>query len=175
MSRERLALQAAPSGARLLAHGSAAVQQHLLEHARQEGERVGREAASQLLDQFVQALEAREEGLRAALGRTAIELAVEIARTLLRHEIPAGRYDLERIVRETLHEAGVGRGACVVHLNPGDHARLSEVRFRSGTRLEPDEGVARGDVHVETSLGLLVRDVNGALESIAGRLQEELA
>ena len=71
-------------------------------------------------------------------------------------------------------QAAVGRSACVVHLNPADHARLEGVRFRSGTRIEPDVGVPQGDVHVETPIGLLVRDTESALESIERRLHEEL-
>jgi flagellar biosynthesis/type III secretory pathway protein FliH len=175
LSREKLALAAEPSGAALLAHGVDALEELLRARARAEGERAGRAAAGELLERAVERLRVQESESRAALARAAAELALEIARTLLRREIGQGHYDLEKIVRETLAEAATGRNPCVVHLNPLDHARLTEVRFRSGTRLEPDEGVARGDVHVETSLGLLVRDVDGALESIAKRLQEELA
>lgn len=174
MSREELALDAPVAEARLLAHGAAA-RELLLACARAEGERAGREAAGAALDAAVLRLNVIEEEVRASLARTAAELALEIARTLLRTELARGNYDLERIVRETLGEASVGRSACVVHLHPADHARLADVRFRSSTRLEPDEGVARGDVHVETALGLLVRDLDGALESIGKRLQEDLA
>jgi flagellar biosynthesis/type III secretory pathway protein FliH len=131
--------------------------------ARAEGERAGARP---------RAASTRRPGLngsrRRGLARgTAAELALEIARTLLRTELARGNYDLERLVRETLGEASVGRSPCVVHLHPADHARLADLRFRSGTRLEPDEGVSRGDVHVETPPGLLVRDVDGALDAIA--------
>jgi flagellar biosynthesis/type III secretory pathway protein FliH len=175
LSRERLALGAAPAGARVAAHGADAVQAELLARARAEGERAGRAAAGEWLDQAAERVAAQEAEARAALARTASELALEIARTLLRREVGRGQYELETMVRETLAEAATGRSPCVVHLNPVDHARLADVRFRSGTRLESDEGVARGDVHVETSLGLLVRDLDGALDSIAKRLREELA
>jgi flagellar biosynthesis/type III secretory pathway protein FliH len=176
LSREELSL---PDGARLaaaelLAHGAEATRELLLERARAEGAEAGREEAAAVLDRAVERLSALEVEARAALARAATELALEIARTLLRREIADGNYDLERIVREALGEAAVGRSPCVVHLNPTDHARLSVARFRSGTKLEADEGVARGDVHVETSLGLLVRDLDGALEAIGKRLQEEL-
>jgi len=175
LSREELTVDSPVVEARLLAHGRAAIDQHLLARAQAAGERLGRESAGACLDAAVVRLAVVEEESRAALARTAAELALEIARTLLRTELARGNYDLERIVRETLGEASVGRSACVVHLHPADHARLADVRFRSGTRLEPDEGVARGDVHVETMLGLLVRDMDGALEAIGKRLQEELA
>jgi len=174
LSREELALDAPVADVRLLAHGPAA-QELLIAHARAEGERAGRAAAAATLDAAVLRLNALEEELRGSLARTAAELALEIARTLLRTELARGNYDLERMVRETLSEASVGRSPCVVHLHPSDHARLADVRFRSGTRLEPDEGVSRGDVHVETSLGLLVRDLDGALDAIGKRLREDLA
>ncbi len=174
MSRERLTLDAPLRAAEPLAHGADEVRECLLERARAEGERRGRAGAALALERAVERIQALEVEARPVLARTAAELAVEITRTLLRTELPQGRYDLERIVRETLGEAAVGRSPCVVHLNPVDHARLAEVTFRSGTRLEPDQGVARGDVHVETSLGLLVRDLDGSLEAIAKRLREEL-
>lgn len=175
MSRESLRLPAPVRGARLLAHGAGAVEEHRLADARRAGEHEGRAAASAVFEAAVAALEEREATLVASLSRGSIELALEIARALLRTELREGHYELEKIVRETLGESGVGRNPCVVHLNPADHARLADVRFRSGTRLEPDEGVPRGDVHVETPLGLFVRSMDRALEAIAQRLREELA
>jgi len=173
--RQKISLPGPARAAELLAHGTAAVNELVLERARAEGERNALERSSDVLERATARLLAFEEEARASLARTATELAIEIARVLLRREIAQGSYDLERIVRETLSEAAVGRGPCVVHLNPEDHARLVGARFRSGTRLEADEGVSRGDVHVETSVGLLARDVDAALEAIGTRLREELA
>jgi flagellar biosynthesis/type III secretory pathway protein FliH len=140
----------------------------------EEGHRAERADAAGRLDAAVTALDELTERAGAELASTSVDLALEIARTILRVEIAAGNYDVERLVRESLHETGVGRGSCVVHLNPTDCARLADVRFRSGTTIEPDDGVPLGDVQVETSLGLLVREGLGALESIERRLREEL-
>jgi hypothetical protein len=63
----------------------------------------------------------------------------------------------------------------VVHLNPDDLARLEGVRFRAGTRLEADSGVRRGDVHVESALGLLVREIDALLASVGERIAGDLA
>jgi len=177
LSPERVALQLPGplAGVRVLASGAAAVDALRLEHARAEGERQGRADAGAALDAAVARLEIFEQQARADLATTAVELGVEIARALLRGEIQHDRHDIERIVRATLAEAATGRAPCVVHLHPSDHARLASTKFRSGTRLEPDVGVARGDVHVETSLGVLVRDVDGALDAVARRLKEDLA
>lgn len=125
------------------------------------------EALERLDASRVEALE-RVEGL-------AVELALEIARTLLRVELPAGRYDLERIVRETLACSDAGRGACVVHVNPVDAERLAAVPFRAGTEFEADHGVPAGSVHVTTPQGLLVRDLDQALASIRERLLGSLS
>ncbi len=115
----------------------------------------------------------REEAL-AHLNHTAVELAVEIARQLLRAELPAGHYDLEGIVREALSFTNTGRGYCIVHLNPTDAAALADVPFRSGTEIESDPSVPRGSVHVTTPQGLLVRDLDEALLSIGERLLGDL-
>lgn len=171
--RLRLPLAARVRGVRLLARGAAAVQGELA--ARAAGQRAALEAATARLEAAAERVERQAEAARAQLARAGTELGLEIARTLLRAEVARGHYDLEKLVRETLAQSGVGRGACVVHLNPADHARLADVRFRSGTRLEPDPGVAQGDVHVETALGVLVRDLDAALEAIAERLREEHA
>jgi len=58
-------------------------------------------------------------------------------------------------------------------LNPADHARLADIRFRTGTTIQADDGVPRGDVHVETSLGIMVRETMGSLDAIEKRLLEE--
>jgi len=118
--------------------------------------------------------EAREQALD-ALAEQSVELAIEIARAVLRREINAGNYDLEKIVREALSCSGVERGSCTVHLHPEDYAQLQDVSFRSGTDLEADTHVARGDVHVSTPRGMLVRETDAALDDIRSRLKEQAA
>ncbi len=154
----------------------------LVAHAREQAFAAGlaqgrREAAEQQAGALAKAAVALEEERGrtcASLAQTAVELAVEVSRVLLRREVAAGRYELERMVRDTLESSSAGRARCVVHLNPADVAALEGVQFRSGTSLQADIGVARGDVHVETSLGLMVRELDGALESMAEALREML-
>lgn len=172
-------LHAAPSQARIAPGGLEAALSRLLEASRQAGVAAGRsqdrDRAARALDQACERLDQARESAAAEIARTAVDLAVEIARTLVRVEIDAGHHQLEKLVREALAASGVGRSACVVHLNPLDAAALADVRFRSGTTIEADEAVSRGDVHVSTPNGLLVREVHEALRSIHGRLLEELA
>jgi len=145
-----------------------------LARGRAEGERAALAKAAGALNKAGEALEEAARTASNDLARDAVRLGVEIARTLLRHEIDAGRYDMERIVRETLQASNTGRGACVVHVNPADLKRLEGIAFRAGTTLEADPEVAPADVHVTTHRGLLVRDVEEAIAAIAERLEGDV-
>jgi len=62
-----------------------------------------------------------------------------------------------------------------VEVGRGLPLEIEGVVFRVGTRLEPDPEVPPGDVHVTTQRGLLVRDVEQALASIAERIEGDQA
>lgn len=171
-------LHAPPAQAHLAAGALEAAIERRIEAARSEGVALGREQdrerATLALDAACQRLDGARELAAAQIAHTAVELAVEIARTLVRSEIESGRHGLEAMVRDALAASGVGRGACVVHLHPLDAASLADVKFRAGTSLEADEAVLRGDVHVSTPQGLLVRELHDALRSIKERLLAEV-
>jgi len=137
----------------------------------ERGRELALTGAAGALEQALSELDAARALAADALARQSVELAVAIARTLLRVEIDAGHYDLEKIVREALATSGIGRGSCVVHLNPIDAERLKHVPFRAGTLIEADVEVSCGDVHVTTPHGVLVRDIDDALESITERIR----
>lgn len=145
-------------------------------HARglAEGEARFVAGAMTRIDAAVEELRVAREASDRAVVEDTTRLALAIAREIVRTEIDAGRYDIQRIVREALAASGAGRAACVVHLNPIDVERLAGVPFRSATRLESDPEVSPGDVHVSTQRGTLVRDVDAALATLAERFQEEL-
>lgn len=172
-------LHAAPSQARIAEGDLDAALQRRLQAAVQSGVAIGRaqdrDRAARALDSACERLDKARESAAAQIAKTAVELAVEIARTIVRSEIDSGRMGLEQMVREALHASGVGRGACVVHLNPNDAAALADVKFRAGTQIESDDAVQRGDVHVSTPQGLLVREVHDALRAVRERLLAELA
>ncbi len=127
------------------------------------------------LDAAVDRLDTAREAAAESLASQAIELAVGIASTLLRTELNAGRYDLERIVREALAASDAGRAGVRVHVAPADAERLGETPFRQGTEVVADPELRPGDVHIETARGLLVREMDETLEAIRLRLVEELA
>ena len=78
-------------------------------------------------------------------------------------------------VREALAASGAGRARVRVHVAPADAERLATTPFREGTEVVADPALRRGDVHVETERGLLVREIDETLEAIRTRLTEELA
>lgn len=108
-----------------------------------------------------------------ALASDSVELALTMASELVRSEVEARRHGIEKLVRETLHASGVGRGACTVHLAPEDARALATITFRTGTKIEADMDVAVGCVQVETPQGLIVRDIEALMASVAARLREE--
>lgn len=178
-----LALERAPQRVRLFAgsevelrqawHGSA--HDEAFERGRRAGAEELRAELGASLDAALAQIETLRESAVARLAQDAADLAVEIARELVRCETRAQRHDIERIVRETLAASGVGRGACVVHLHPKDAQRMERVHFRARTQIEPDPAVAEGDVHVTTPQGLLVRDLEHALDTIGERIRQELS
>lgn len=134
------------------------------------------EAAAQLeslmgsLSDRAQELEAAHQKLEAELPTFAVELAVGIARELLRIDIGSRNYDVEATVRHALSVASAGRSSCTIHLHPDDLQNCDPSRFRSNTKFEADPDIGRGDVHVTTPQGLLVHDIDAALT----RVREEL-
>lgn len=176
-----------PSGSRLriarLADGSEA---QLRERWRTEPIRAAFEAGRQaglsqalengagLLSQALESLETQRTQAAERLAQDAAMLAVEIARELVRAEIRASRHDIERIVRETLAVSGVGRGAAQVHVHPKDAQRLAGLPFRANTSIEADPALREGDVHVTAPQGLLVREMDDALNALRERLRQEL-
>ena len=137
-----------------------------------------REALAELAEPVARMTAALEEVVassEARLARSAADLAFAIARTLLRTEVEAGRYDVAAMVRATLADADVGRGTCTVHLHPDDHARVADLPVRAGTTLVADPEVPAGEVQVESALGLVVRSLEEGLENIAERVLGEVA
>jgi flagellar biosynthesis/type III secretory pathway protein FliH len=172
-----LTLSAAPTDVRVVSprEVSVALEAEQRGHARglAEGEARALASAVRRLDETVAALvQAREESDR-AVAEDSVKLATVIARELVRREVDAGRHDIERVVREALQVSGAGRAECVVHLHAEDMKRLTGVAFRSATRLEADPEIARGDVHVSTPRGVVVRDLDAALAAVADRLKED--
>jgi len=178
----RIHMHARPTAARAfegdLASLETDVERRLREQARaagvRQGEREAQAGSARALNEAADQLAEERERLVEELPRTAVSIALAIAREILRAEVDAGRYDIENIVRDTLRHASSNHTPCVVHLHPEDAARLEGARFRAGVSIEPDEAVGRCCANVVTPQGLLVRDLRDALDGVAAKLREHV-
>lgn len=179
----RVELSTPPSGARLiagtavdyLARLSKEREDRAYARGRADGAADAASTSGRALEKACAALEAARAESLDAVARDTVELAIAIAEEIVRVEVGLDRHAIERIVREALAATGVGRGPCVIHVNPRDAARLASTSFRTGTTVEADPDVAAGDCHITTPRGLCVREIESLLVTIAERLREETA
>lgn len=89
------------------------------------------------------------------MAQGVLELACELARQVLRHEMSTNPNALQPVVREALGMLAVDNKAAVVRLNPLDMEVLSEVlrqEFSSlALTLLPDSSIGRGGCLVESA------------------------
>ena len=169
------ATQSARSFEGLVRHTSEALHEELRVSALERAHTEAVRRACGALEQAGEDLNVARESAEANLATDAVNLAVEIARQLLRVEISERNYGLEEIVRSTLAASEIKRGRCVVRLNPEDVAALEGVKFRDETEIAADPDVAAGTVTLETPKGLLVREPEAVLEDIREQLLQDLA
>jgi flagellar biosynthesis/type III secretory pathway protein FliH len=135
---------------------------------RKEGFQEATETAAHSLEKAAEML----AGCRGELEASAVMLAVDIAQELLRVELANGNYDITKIVRDVLATHTGITGSTVLRVNPEDAEALSEMRFRSGTEVQGDPAIRRGDIHFETDQGLMVREMDECLNAVRDKLKE---
>ncbi|MFT5284028.1 MAG: flagellar biosynthesis/type III secretory pathway protein FliH [Planctomycetota bacterium] len=177
----KLILSTPPTKVRIVGDADTGLNQvvaGLISDARLDGAEAGRAeafaTAANSLEEAGDRFDQIGTAARTQIAGDSIRLGLAIARQLLRVEVESDRYDLEAVVRDALEQSGTGRRNCTVHLNPKDIERLKDVTFRSGTQIEADVSVPVGDVHITTPDGLLVRDLDRAVETIGQRIFGEL-
>jgi flagellar assembly protein FliH len=166
-----------------------ALQRQAYEEARQQGLTEGREqgyaeawrrgegevrdAVTRLRDivlQLAEPLERVDEAVVAAVG----DLAVLIARHLVRRELKADPGEVVGVVRETMRHLPISPRAARIRLHPDDvelvqHAFALRDDSKSW-RLEPDPLVTRGGCVVETDSSRIDASVEARLAAIAARM-----
>lgn len=178
----QLNLSHRPSGAQAIAGTLASYEREQREQreaslrsaARAEGLAAAQSTSAQALETAANALDAAREGLADSLAETAAALAVQMLQELLRVELVAQNYDIVEIVRSTIREAGNSPGAMIIHVHPEDAAALAETPLRTGTQVQADPTIRRGDVHLQTPQGLLVRELDDCVASIRERIMAEV-
>lgn len=174
MSPEKLLLPKKPRGARLFAGDLSAYIQREVDAAFERGRDEALGGTCNLMAQAARRIDhAREEALLEIPAFT-VRFIEEVARQLLHIELGEQRHDIEKMVRETLAQSGVGRGECTVHVNPRDMERLTPSSFRRGTEIQADPEVQPGCVQITTPQGLLVRDVDLCIKHASERIHEHL-
>ena len=151
----------------------AALQEARLE-GRSDGQAAALEGAAAALEAAASQLEEQRSECLEEVTPLAVELALGIARRLVRAELAAERHDIEAIVRDVLAATGSGRTTTKIYVSPEDAARLSDVQLRAATEVVADEAVSTGSVRVETPQGVLVRDIDECMQSVADRLNKEV-
>jgi flagellar biosynthesis/type III secretory pathway protein FliH len=178
-SPERLRLPARPRAVRVSAQGYEAFLDarvaEVAAAAERRGMRAGRAEAlaelGALVDSAVEQTHAAGERAAAALAARTAECVVTVAAHVLKREIDAGRYDIERMVRDTLATAATGHAPCVVRVHPSDADRLAAVPFRARTEVRADPELSPGSVQVDTAQGAVVRDVHVVMRQLRFALE----
>lgn len=174
MSPDPILLPRAPKAVRLFPSNFDAWLQKELCIAERRGYEEALSGKGQLIDQAAERIDRAREEAEVELSSFATRFAEGVAKQLLHIEIDAGKHAIEKMVRETLAQSGMGRGACEVHVHPEDAEALSTVTFRSGTTVTGDAGIPRGSVHVTTEHGLLVREVDQCIKHAAEKIHEHM-
>ncbi len=175
--RAQLQLHAAPISARITDASIEVLSRRLLdsrvESSFARGQEQGKTAVGQTAAVALGKAVERLDEIGSQVERFSTQLAVEIARFVVRAELQTDCAALEKIVRETLADSGIGRGRCAVHLHPDDIKSLEGITFRQDTELLPDPNVERGDVQVTTPQGLFVREIDAMLDNLRRHFSED--
>ena len=125
-------------------------QRQLNDYIANEG-KVAAEAIAQLFANAQAQLAESEQ----AMAQGVLELACEIARQVLRHEMSSNPNALQPVVREALSVLAIDSKAALVRMNPLDVEVLSEVLRQEFSNLSltmlPDSAISRGGCLVEAA------------------------
>ena len=125
-------------------------QRQLNDYIANEG-KVAAEAMAQLFANAQAQLAESEQ----AMAQGVLELACEIARQVLRHEMSSNPNALQPVVREALSVLAIDSKAALVRMNPLDVEVLSEVLRQEFSNLSltmlPDSSISRGGCLVEAA------------------------
>jgi flagellar assembly protein FliH len=139
----------------------------------QRGEGEVRDALTRLesiVQQLAEPLEAVDEAVVDAVG----DLAVLIARHLVRRELKTNPGEVVGVVRETMRHLPIAPRAARIRLHPDDVELVQNAfALRDDTkswRLEPDPLITRGGCVVETDASRIDASVESRLAAIASRM-----
>ncbi len=128
------------------------------------------EALGNIVQQLAEPLASVDDAVIQAVS----DLAVLIARHLVRRELKASPGEVVGVVRETMRHLPIAPRAARIRLHPED-AELVQSAFALGDderswRLEPDPLITRGGCIVETDASRIDASVESRLAAIASRM-----
>ncbi len=132
------------------------------------------QAQLEALGSIVQQLAEPLANVDDAVVQAVTDLAVLIARHLVRRELKASPGEVVGVVRETMRHLPIAPRAARIRLHPED-AELVQSAFALGDderswRLEPDPLITRGGCIVETDASRIDASVESRLAAIASRM-----
>lgn len=101
------------------------------------------------------------------------ELAVAIARQLVRRELKHAPGEVVGVVREAMRQLPLATRRARIHLHPDDHILVQEalaVRADTAWQLEADPLIARGGCVVETESSRIDAQVESRIAAIAAKM-----
>ncbi len=159
---------------------SASNYQKGFEEGKREGLRLGRDEVAQVVSQLKAIsgaiLEAKKEIINQA-QREVVELALAIAKRVVRANVQVNKEIIINMVEETLRRT-VDRERIVIRVNPSDVEVIKSNRSQYTSSIEgienleivADRRVSPGGCVVETNTGSVVADIDAQLEEIKEKL-----
>lgn len=173
MVRERLAEAGRARAVEFQQEQSRMRQEVDAERTAVEAERAALASASAAVERAAAELAGLRRRVLAEAERQVLELAVEMARTVLRQEVDAGRHDPAPIVQAALAQLPP-RAEVTVRLHPSDFARYGSAAAGEGRlRVLADATVPAAGCRVECGQGVVEADPQRQLDEIRQTLLTE--
>lgn len=153
----------------------ASAEKRAFEQGYAEGERAGRKRGEELVataarkyDQQITEMISSYRQLAGSLERTMVDLAVEIARRIVRHELSVRPEDLQGMVVEALERVKF-QPEIVLRVSRADCPRILETvgGVSTGVDIREDASLEAGDFIIDTALTHLDGRVGRQVETLA--------
>lgn len=165
---------AAPQGM-LTAGGMEKIQKQAYEEGFAQGKQAGLAAAQADVQTLLSGLEPAHKDVDDSMVQELTELAITIARQLVRRELHVDPGEIIHIVQEAVAQLPTVSQGVIIHLHPEDAAILRETTATSGDseqRLSiiEDTSMARGDCRVSTDISTIDSSLETRLNAVVSKM-----
>jgi len=172
-----MATGAAPKGM-LTAGGMEKIQQQAYDEGFAQGRQAGMAAAQADVQTLLSGLEPAHKDVDDSMVQELTELAIAIARQLVRRELHADPGEIIHIVQEAVAQLPTVSQGVIIHLHPEDAAILRETTAGSGdseqrlTIIE-DASMKRGDCRVSTDVSSIDAGLETRLNAVVSEMMSD--